>query len=53
MLLLTGRVSSDVLMKAALREIPVLISLSAPTHLAIELAIEYGMTLVGFARATR
>jgi len=49
-LLLTGRVSSDVLMKAVLREIPILISLSAPTHLAIELATESGITLVGFAR---
>lgn len=49
-LMLTGRVSSDVLMKAALRGIPILISLSAPTHLAIELATESGITLVGFAR---
>jgi len=49
-MLLTGRVSSDVLMKAVLREIPILVSQSAPTHLAIELATESGITLVGFAR---
>jgi len=49
-LLLTGRVSSDVLMKAVLREIPIVVSQSAPTHLAMELASESGMTLVGFAR---
>lgn len=49
-LLLTGRVSSDVLMKAVLREIPMLVSQSAPTHLAIEIASESGITLVGFAR---
>jgi len=49
-LLLTGRVSSDVLMKAVLREMPILVSQSAPTHLAMGLASESGMTLVGFAR---
>jgi len=52
-LLLTGRVSSDVMIKAALREIPILVSQSAPTHLAIELASESGITLVGFARGER
>ncbi|MBO3802340.1 MAG: formate dehydrogenase accessory sulfurtransferase FdhD [Candidatus Brockarchaeota archaeon] len=49
-LLLTGRVCSSVLMKAFLRGMPVLVSQSAPTHLAVELAYESGMTLVGFAR---
>jgi len=49
-LLLTGRVSSGVLLKAVLRGMPMLVSQSAPTHLAIRLASESGMTLVGFAR---
>jgi FdhD protein len=52
-LLLSGRVSSDVLLKAALREIPVLVSQSAPTHLAVELASASGITLIGFARGER
>jgi len=49
-LLLTGRVSSDILLKATPRGMPILVSQSAPTHLAIRLASESGTTLVGFAR---
>jgi len=49
-LLTSGRVSSDILVKTALREIPILVSRSAPTSLAVELASNMGMTLVGFAR---
>ncbi len=49
----TGRVSSDILVKTALREIPLLVSRSAPTSLAVELASRMGMTLVGFARGER
>jgi FdhD protein len=49
-LLTTGRVSSDVLIKAALREIPIVASRSAPTHLAIKAAGATGLTLVGFVR---
>lgn len=52
-LLTTGRVSSDILVKTALREIPILVSRSAPTSLAVELASKVGMTLVGFARGER
>jgi len=52
-LLTSGRVSSDILIKTALREIPILVSRSAPTSLAVELASKVGMTLVGFARRER
>lgn len=52
-LLTSGRVSSDILVKTALREIPVLVSRSSPTSLAVELASTVGMTLVGFARGER
>ena len=52
-LLTTGRVSSDILVKTALREVPILVSRSAPTSLAVELASRVGMTLVGFARGER
>jgi FdhD protein len=53
MLLLTGRVSSEILVKAALCNIPVLVSQSAPTNLAVEAARVVGITLVGFARGER
>ena len=49
-LLCSGRISSDILFKAKQCEIPVLISLSAPTHQAVLLARDMHMTLVGFAR---
>lgn len=49
-LLLTGRVSSEILIKAARLGIPLVLSRSAPTMLAVELADELGITLVGFAR---
>jgi len=49
-LLCSGRISSDILFKAKRCEIPVAISLSAPTHQAVLLARDMHMTLVGFAR---
>lgn len=49
-LLLTGRVSSEILIKAARLSIPLVVSRSAPTMLAVEIAGELGITLVGFAR---
>jgi FdhD protein len=49
-LLLTGRVSSEILIKAARLSIPLVVSRAAPTMLAVELAGELGITLVGFAR---
>ena len=49
----SGRVSSDILIKAARGRIPIIISKSAPTDLAVRLARELGITLVGFARGSR
>src|SRR4030042_6130663 len=49
-LLCSGRISSDVFFTAKRCEIPVLISLSAPTHQAVLLAREMHLTLVCFAR---
>jgi FdhD protein len=49
----SGRISSEILLKAAHRKIPILISKSAPTNLGIRLADEMGVTLLGFARGTR
>jgi len=52
-ILTSGRVSSEILLKVARRNIPILLSKSAPTNLAIKLAADLGMTLIGFARGRR
>ncbi len=46
----TGRISSEILFKVAKRNIPILVSRSTPTDLAVGLAGELGITLVGFVR---
>jgi FdhD protein len=48
--LITSRASYEVVQKAATLGITVLAAVSAPTALAIKLAEETGMTLLGFAR---
>jgi len=52
-LLSTGRISSEMLLKAASMGIPVVVSRSAPTDRAVELAKEAGITVVGYARGER
>jgi len=49
-LMTSGRISSEILFKAAGSNIPVLISKSAPTDMGVELARELGITLIGFVR---
>ena len=51
-LFVSGRTSFEIVQKAFLAGIPVLVSVSAPSTLAIDLADETGMTLVGFVRGT-
>ncbi len=46
----SGRVSSEILLKVAKRNIPILISKSAPTNLGVKLAADLGVTLIGFVR---
>ena len=52
-LLTSGRISSEILIKTAKLGIPVLASHAAPTDLSVELARKVNMTLIGFVRGER
>jgi FdhD protein len=52
-ILTSGRIASEMLMKVAQQRVPIIASVSAPTDLAIELAGKLNITLVGFLREKR
>jgi FdhD protein len=52
-LITTGRISSEMLQKAAQLNAPILISRTSPSSLSIEMAERYGITLIGYARKHR
>ena len=52
-MLTSGRVSSEILLKIARRKVPIIISVSAPTDVAVDLADSMGITLAGFVRGKK
>lgn len=49
-LLLSGRLSSEIISKSVKAEVPVLVSRAAPTDMAVETARRHNITLIGFLR---
>lgn len=52
-LIVSGRLSMEMVVKAVMHDIPVIVSRAAATFLGIKSAQELGITLIGFARGER
>ena len=50
LLMVSGRVSFEIVQKAAVAGIPIICAVSAPSDLAVRLADRLGVTLIGFLR---
>ena len=52
-LLASGRINSEMINKAAKMKIPLIISRTSPTSLAVELGRAWNITLIGYARGNQ
>ena len=52
LLMVSGRLSYEIVQKAVSAQIPLVAAISAPSNLAIKVANEFGITLIGFLRET-
>ena len=52
-ILTTGRISSEMMQKAARMKVAVVISRTSPSSLSVQMAEQLGITLIGYARGNR
>jgi FdhD protein len=52
-LFVSGRLSSEMVTKAVMHKIPIVVSRTAPTYLGVQTAHNHGLTLIGFARGKK
>lgn len=52
-MIVSGRVSFEIMQKALVAGVPMIVAVGAPSSLAVDMALQYNMTLVGFTSEER